>query len=58
VRFTYTYRAPDELADGRPLAFGDVVDLTAKQQAPNARLIDEGRLKPTPSSPDTKESDS
>lgn len=48
MRFTFTGASPDELANGRPLAFGDVVELTRQQQRANARLIDAERLRPMP----------
>lgn len=46
MRFKFTGPRPDELANGRPLAFGDVVELTAAERAANARLIDTERLAP------------
>lgn len=48
MRFSYSRLTPGELATGRPLAFGDVVDLTRHEQRANARLIDSGRLLPLP----------
>lgn len=48
TRFKYVRLAPDELASGRPLAFGDYVDLTAREVAHNRRLIEAGALIPAP----------
>lgn len=48
MRFKFTGIVPDELAGGRPLAFGDVVSLARSEQRANARLIDQGLLLPLP----------
>lgn len=58
MKFTYTGSLPDELASGRPLAFGDVVDLSSAAQRANSRLIDEERLvrASTPAKPSTRSS--
>jgi hypothetical protein len=44
--FTYTRLDPDTLANGRPLGFGDTLELADEDLAPNQRLIDEGALIP------------
>jgi hypothetical protein len=68
VKFTFVGSHSDDLANGRPLAIGDVVDLTRDQQAEphNARLIESGSLipskpqkpAPTPASTTTEEKNS
>jgi hypothetical protein len=62
VRFRFTGAHPEDLASGRSVAFGDVVELSRREKAANARLIDEGRLQPIPRrrssrKPKTQESD-
>lgn len=49
MRFTYCGVTPDSLANGRPLALGDEVDLTPAEREANARLIREGALLRSPS---------
>lgn len=46
MNFRYVGPVADSLATGRPLSFGDVVDLTTADVAHshNQLLIDEGRL--------------
>lgn len=46
--YKFTGPWPECLASGRPLAFGDVVDLGPEDEDANARLIDAGQLVPLP----------
>lgn len=48
MKYVYTGQTPDFLHDGRPVGFGDEVDLTKHQLAANARLIDADVLRPAP----------
>lgn len=48
MKHVYTGLTPDSLEDGRPVGFGDEVDLTAREAAANARLLDAGLLRPAP----------
>jgi hypothetical protein len=48
VKYVYTGLAPDSLDDGRPVGFGDEVELTEAQAAANARLTDADLLRPKP----------
>lgn len=48
MRFKFTRPYAGDLANGRPLAPGDVVDLTPAERAANRRLIDAGQLVPVP----------
>lgn len=54
TRHKYVRLAPDNLASGRPLAFGDHVDLTRREVADNRRLIETGALIPVPAPPRAK----
>jgi hypothetical protein len=40
----YTGRTADTLANGRPLGFGDEVQLTSEEEEANQQLIDRGDL--------------
>lgn len=57
MRFKNDGPAPQDLADGKVLAPGEVADLSAEQQKEphNQRLIDDGRLVKTTAKP--KEND-
>lgn len=57
--YRYVGLTPDELASGRPLAFGDEVTLSRREVVANARLIRDGRLikAPSPTTSTTQESD-
>lgn len=50
AEFTYLSLSPEVLVSGRPLAFGDEVELTSEEAKANSRLIDSGSLveKPAP----------
>lgn len=66
MKYAYMGLTPDSLHDGRPVGFGDVVDITPKQAADNARLFDAGLLharatglrRPSSRKPTTKETSS
>lgn len=51
MKFRFVGVSPDNLASGRPLVFGDVVELSARvQEEPhNDRLIENGALVALPS---------
>lgn len=54
MRFIFSGQVPGELANGRPLAYGDVVDLTQQEAESNSRLIEEGLLMQQPSPRNSK----
>lgn len=51
MKYKFVGLNPDELAIGRPLAPGDVVDLSKSDAEKNSRLIEEGLLLAFPSEP-------
>ena len=57
MTYQFTGATPDTLDSGRPLVFGERVQLSKRQAAANARLLDAGLLRPVAPTTSSQERD-